>query len=206
MMRLPPYATCRRTSRITSPGPCCGWRGRMTGHRWCSRRTNAPLSPPQNPPASAANSRATRKCEPRGQARFVKLRYTLLSLANVDAILDYIAAHSAQGARRVQARIQAIIELLLLHPGVGTRTDDPTIRRMTALPYRYLISTDTEIIIHAVRHASRDPAGIAGGSWSGSACNLRLALRSSILTRGYRRHARTAQLQSSMWQNVSASC
>ena len=70
-----------------------------------------------------------------------------------------------KGARRVQARIHAIIDLLLLYPGIGTRTDDPTIRRMTALPYPYLIfyeATETEIIIHAVRHAARDLAGMPG--------------------------------------------
>ena len=49
-----------------------------------------------------------------GQARFVKLRYTLPALADLNAVLDYIVAHSPQGARRVQARIQAIIDLLLL--------------------------------------------------------------------------------------------
>jgi toxin ParE1/3/4 len=102
-----------------------------------------------------------------GQTRFVKLRYTLPALADLNSILDYMAAHSPQGAQRVQARIQAIIDLLLLYPGIGVRTDDPTIRRMTALPYPYLIfyePTETEIIIHAVRHAARDPAGMPGTS------------------------------------------
>ena len=97
----------------------------------------------------------------------MKLRYTLPALADLNSILDYIAAHSPHGARRVQARIQAIIDLLLLYPGIGTRTDDPTIRRMTALPYPYLIfyeATDTEIIIHAVRHTARNPAGMPGAS------------------------------------------
>jgi plasmid stabilization system protein ParE len=55
----------------------------------------------------------------------VKLRYTLPALADLDAILDYIAAHSPPGAKRVQARIQAIINLLLIHPHMGVRTDDP---------------------------------------------------------------------------------
>jgi plasmid stabilization system protein ParE len=59
----------------------------------------------------------------------VKLRYTLPALADLSAILDYIAAHSPQGARRVQARIQALTELLLLHPQMGRRTADPVIRR-----------------------------------------------------------------------------
>lgn len=97
----------------------------------------------------------------------MKLRYTLPALADLNAILDYIAAYSPQGARRVHARIQAIIDLLLLYRGIGTRTDDPTIRRMIASPYPYLIfyePTETEIIIHAVRHAARDPAGMPGAS------------------------------------------
>jgi len=99
----------------------------------------------------------------------VRLRYTHPALAdlNANAVLDYIAAHSPQGARRVQARIQAIIDLLPIHPGIGTQTDDPAIRRMTVLPYPYLIfyeTTDTEIIVHAVRHAARGPSGMQGAS------------------------------------------
>lgn len=97
----------------------------------------------------------------------MKLRYTLPALADLNAILEYIAARSPQGARRVHARIQAIIDLLLLYPGIGTRTDDPTVRRMITSPYPYLIfyePTETEIIIHAVRHAARDPAGMPGAS------------------------------------------
>jgi plasmid stabilization system protein ParE len=65
----------------------------------------------------------------------VRLRYTLPALADLSAILDYIAAHSPRGARRVQARIQAVIELLLRHPRIGRRTNDPTIRRITTTPY-----------------------------------------------------------------------
>jgi toxin ParE1/3/4 len=97
----------------------------------------------------------------------VKLRYTLPALADLSSILDYIAAHSPQGAKRVQARIQAITYLLLLHPFVGTRTDDPAIRRVTTPPYPYLIFyevTDAEIIIHAVCHAARDPSGMPGSA------------------------------------------
>jgi toxin ParE1/3/4 len=72
------------------------------------------------------------------QTRIVRLRYTLPALADLDAILDYVAADSPRGAQRVQARIQTIIDLLVLHPQVGTRTDDPIIRRMTTPPYPYL--------------------------------------------------------------------
>jgi len=95
----------------------------------------------------------------------VRLRYTLPALADLDAVLDHIAAHSPQSARRVQRRIRAIIGLLLQHPGLGCRTDDPAIRRMATPPYPYLIFyevTDAEIIIHAVRHAARDPSSMPG--------------------------------------------
>ena len=102
-----------------------------------------------------------------GQTRSVRPGYTLPALADLSAILDYIAAHSPQGARRVQARIQAITDLLLLHPHIGRRTNDPAIRRMTTTPYAYLVfyeATETEIIIHAVRHAARDPSGMPGSA------------------------------------------
>ena len=97
----------------------------------------------------------------------MKLRYTLPALADLSAILDYVAAHSPQGSRRVHARIQAVIDLLLLHPHIGTRTDDPFIRRMTTPPYPYLIFyevSESEIIIHAVRHGARTPSGMPGAA------------------------------------------
>ncbi len=95
----------------------------------------------------------------------MKIRYTLPALADLDSILEYIAAHSPQGSKRVQARIQTIIHLLSIHPHIGARTADPTIRRLTTLPYPYLAFyeiAETEIIIHAVRHAARDPSGMPG--------------------------------------------
>jgi toxin ParE1/3/4 len=97
----------------------------------------------------------------------VRLRYTLPALADLRAILDYIAAHSPQGARRVQARIKALTDLLLLYPNIGRRTNDPAIRRMSISPYPYLVfyePTETEIIIHAVRHAARDPSSMPGSA------------------------------------------
>jgi toxin ParE1/3/4 len=57
----------------------------------------------------------------------VKVRYTLPALADLDSILDYIAAHSPHGAKRVQARIRATVNLLSTHPRIGVRTADPVI-------------------------------------------------------------------------------
>jgi toxin ParE1/3/4 len=96
----------------------------------------------------------------------VKIRYTAPALADLDSVLDYIAARSPQGAKRVQARIQAAIDLLAIHPRIGIRTNDPSIRRLTVLPYPYFvfyeIASDAEIIIHAVRHTARDPSSMPG--------------------------------------------
>jgi plasmid stabilization system protein ParE len=95
----------------------------------------------------------------------VKPRYTVPALADLGSILDDIATHLPHGAKRVQARIQAIVDLLLVHPNIGIRTDDPVIRRLTTPPYPYLVFyevTETEIVIHAVRHAARNPSGMPG--------------------------------------------
>jgi plasmid stabilization system protein ParE len=95
----------------------------------------------------------------------VRLRYTLPALADLSSILDYIAARSPQGARCVQGRIQTLIDLLLKHPRMGVRTEDPVIRRLTTSPHPYLVFyevTEEEVVIHAVRHAARNPSGMPG--------------------------------------------
>ncbi|UZE48421.1 type II toxin-antitoxin system RelE/ParE family toxin [Rhodopseudomonas sp. P2A-2r] len=95
----------------------------------------------------------------------MKLRFTIPALADLHSILDDIAARSPLGAKRVQGRVQKVIALLVTHPHIGVRTDDPAIRRLTTTPYPYLVfyeATDTEIVVHAIRHAARDPSGMPG--------------------------------------------
>jgi toxin ParE1/3/4 len=95
----------------------------------------------------------------------VKVRYTLPALADLDAILDYLWPRSPQGAERVQSRIKSFIDLLPPHPFIGSRTDDPTIRRLVVTPYSYLVFyevTEDEIVIHNIRHSSRDPSSMPG--------------------------------------------
>lgn len=89
----------------------------------------------------------------------MRLRYTQPALDDLDSILAYITDHSPAGAQRVQRRIQAAIDLLSRQPHMGVRTEDPTIRRLTALPYPYLVFyevTKDELVIHAIKHSSRD--------------------------------------------------
>jgi toxin ParE1/3/4 len=95
----------------------------------------------------------------------VKLRYTLPALADLNSILDYISESSPRGAKRVQQRIQRVIGLLMTHPRMGAPTDYPTIRRLSTPPYPYLVFyeiVEEEIVIHAVRHAARDPSTMPG--------------------------------------------
>ena len=95
----------------------------------------------------------------------MRLRYTRRALADLDAILDDIASQSPQGAARVHARIQRMVSLLPSHPYIGLRTEDPTVRRLATPPYPYLIfyePTDEEIIVHAIRHAARNPSDMPG--------------------------------------------
>lgn len=89
----------------------------------------------------------------------MKLRYTQPAISDLSSILDYLAERSPAGARHVHRRIQLVIDLLPRHPHIGVPTEDPTVRRLTALPYPYLIFYevgDGEIVIHAIRHSSRD--------------------------------------------------
>jgi plasmid stabilization system protein ParE len=95
----------------------------------------------------------------------VRIRYTRPALVDLSSILDYIAEHSPQGVERVHRRIRTVIELLAQNPHIGVRTEDPTIRRLTTLPYQYLIfyeATEDGIVIHAVRHAARNPSTMPG--------------------------------------------
>lgn len=97
----------------------------------------------------------------------MKVRYTLPALADLDAIVEYIAARSQQGARRVKARLNSLIEILPIHPRMGMRTDDPAIRRLTITPFPYLVfyeATAEEIIIHAIRHSARRPSAMPGSA------------------------------------------
>lgn len=95
----------------------------------------------------------------------MKLRYTRRAAADLDEVLAAIVERSPQGARHVKIRIQEMIALLLQHPQAGRLTSKSQLRRMVAYPFPYLIfyrATETEIIIHGVRHSARRPLS---GPW-----------------------------------------
>jgi toxin ParE1/3/4 len=93
----------------------------------------------------------------------VKLRYTLRAAEELDHVLSLIDQRSPQGARQVKARIQAIVDLIAMHPHAGQLTSKRRLRRVVVHPYPYLIfysASDDEVVIHGVRHAARRPSSM----------------------------------------------
>ena len=88
----------------------------------------------------------------------MKLSYTPKALDELDEVLTYIVEQSPGGARRVQRRLQTVIDLLVDHPYAGQSTSEPRLRRIVAAPYPYLVYYEVkadEVIIIGVRHAAR---------------------------------------------------
>ena len=95
----------------------------------------------------------------------MRVRYTPQALSDLEAVLDSIERHSPRGARRVQARIKGVIDLLPQQPLIGARTDDDAIWRFVLTPYPYVLFYEVAgdaVIIHAVRHAARSPDSMPG--------------------------------------------
>ncbi len=92
--------------------------------------------------------------------RGMRLRYTRLALADREAIFDYLHQRSPQGARRVMARIDTVLQLLLTQPRGGYATDMPDVRVLFVgrYPYKafYRIRGET-IEVLRLWHTSRRP-------------------------------------------------
>lgn len=95
----------------------------------------------------------------------MRIVYSLPALRDLEHVSDYIAMHSRRSANRVANRIASVISSLVAHPSLGQQTDDPSIRRLNARPYPYLIFYEVlgeEIVVLAVRHGARDPSSMPG--------------------------------------------
>lgn len=66
----------------------------------------------------------------------MKLRLTRPAAHQLDRVLAYVAHHNPQGARNVQDRIRAVMQmhLLLQHPFAGHATPRGSVRRVIARP------------------------------------------------------------------------
>jgi toxin ParE1/3/4 len=90
----------------------------------------------------------------------MRLRYTTRAAAELDEVLAFVDRESPQGARRVKARVLAVIDLLLRYPESGKLTNTSRLRRAVVYPYPYLKMSATEIVIHGVRHTARRPRSL----------------------------------------------
>jgi toxin ParE1/3/4 len=87
--------------------------------------------------------------------------------SDLASILDYIPDRSPQGAAVSLPEFRPSPIFLLRYPWAGAPTDDPTIRRVAATRYHYLVfyeATDSENIVHAIRHGARDPSENPGSA------------------------------------------
>ncbi len=88
----------------------------------------------------------------------MNVRYTETALREVDEILSHIAADNPLAADEVAAVLQMTVRRLSDYPRLAIETDDPSVRVMPVLPYRYLIFyeiADDTIIIRNVRQSAR---------------------------------------------------
>ena len=91
----------------------------------------------------------------------MKIRYTDRAIADLEAIADYLVQRSPQGARRVKAAIERVVDQLGHFPGLGTRQTTDGVRKLVVSKYPYLvfyvadIAAD-EVRILTVQHSSRE--------------------------------------------------
>lgn len=93
------------------------------------------------------------------------VRFTLPALADLEAIIDYVAQRSPASADRIAVRVREIAALVGNQPDAGRPTSDPTVRQFSLMPYPYVLFYERSgeaVRILAIRHAARDPATMPG--------------------------------------------
>ena len=80
----------------------------------------------------------------------MKVRYTETALREVDEILSHIAEDNPLAADEVAAVLQTTIRRLSDYPRLAIETDDPSVRVMPVLPYRYLIFYEIAMTIQSL--------------------------------------------------------
>jgi toxin ParE1/3/4 len=94
----------------------------------------------------------------------MRVRFTPRAFSDREAIYEYLASRSPDGARKVLAKITAMIASLAEQPELGYRTDhrDIRVKFVGEFPYKifYRIRGNDLEILH-IRHAARRP-------WRGS--------------------------------------
>lgn len=65
----------------------------------------------------------------------MKIAFSRRALRQIEDIHHFIAAHDVEAARRVVGRIRELCDALADFPGIGTMTDQPTVRALPLVRY-----------------------------------------------------------------------
>jgi toxin ParE1/3/4 len=93
----------------------------------------------------------------------MKVRYTLRSQADLDAIYTYLDHRTPVVARSVKQLIERRIASLADFPFSAPATDQPNVRELTLVRYPYKVYYEVdggEVWIIHIRHTSRHPWSI----------------------------------------------
>jgi plasmid stabilization system protein ParE len=95
----------------------------------------------------------------------MKIRYTLPAAEELEEILVFLLGRSKSGARSVLNEVERVERLLLQFPSAGRATSAPGLRRINLPSHPYCMFYETlgpDIVVHHVRHSSRDPKSMPG--------------------------------------------
>lgn len=89
----------------------------------------------------------------------MKVRYSKLALAQLDAILSDLAGKNPTAAQHFENRVRAVIERIGQFPeGFQEVAERPGVRRVPLVRYPYLIFykvSDSEVVVLRVVHGAR---------------------------------------------------
>ena len=150
------------------PAYSSGWPPPMINRRLYLRLRNRPPSTPPRPPPLAASSLPRRKYARYGPNTGCEAPLHQAGARRFGARSSIISppAHPKDG-RRVQARIRTVIDLLpylFAARPPDKRSHNSADSRHPVPVCDFLEANEAEIIIHAVRHAARDPSSMPGSS------------------------------------------
>jgi toxin ParE1/3/4 len=98
----------------------------------------------------------------------MKVSYSPSAVRQITQAFDYIAQDNPIAANAFLIRVEEIVSLITVRPGIGRRTKKSGVQVVGLQPYRYLLfykllEQSDEIRIIRVRHMSRrDAADIRG--------------------------------------------
>jgi len=90
----------------------------------------------------------------------MRLVLSRLALAELDGILEFIAARSPTGAAHVETRLRRAFDLIARHPEAAQRLEQrPEVRRLPLARFPYVIYyevTEDQVTVLRILHGARE--------------------------------------------------